>query len=551
MMDEQNKLPDNEQNFSATEDSPLNAFETVTKPTEKRRKSKRLSANTRLLIAITAIVAVLAILVAVLLPLLADNGGDTSSSSDTTAEEEVIPIINRTAENSTQQLVQAITIQNADGEYTIRYNTSDKAFELVGYEDISLGTDVTSLVENVTKLNGYDKINTVESLSDFGLDKPAATVNVTYSNGNVSLLVGDATPDENGYYLTLKDSNEVYMVDYNIVDLFLYRKGQYVYKTLIASPTVKEDDSDGLAVLKEVTLQGGPNNETLTIRRSESSDGIEYSYANFIVTKPYKRLVNDTANAKLTAFNSLVASEAVVIYPTAADKEKYGFNKPYAILDVTLAVQTTEASKTASSTDEETESKTIYYNTIEERIIVGSKDSDNNYYVMLEDSKAIYYVTEAFLSQVAERTYDNTISELLFLKDISEIGKVNFTINGIEYGFTLAHDETKEESDDQLTVTYKGTKLGTQDFRELYTKIMGLARYGKVDRTIDGQPKHTLNLFLNDGSTYLAMDFYEYSSSLYAVKTTEGELFTIKSSDINKLLTQVTNYVNGKGVADI
>lgn len=560
MMQEENKRPDEELSSPAApiedtaEEDALSAFEEVAAP-QKVAKRKRLSANTRVLIAVTAIVAALAILLAVLLPLLSEGTGGSSTSSDAVSvPEEVYPLYDRSTDDTDEQIVQTITIKNPDDEYTFRYNASEELYQLVGYTDISLSASgVEGLIDCATTLNGYDKVKTVEKLADFGLDDPAITVTITYHDGTATtLLIGDETPDMAGYYARLQDSNEVVMINADTVSYFQLKKGQYIERNLLTAPTVKEDDANGTAVLKELTLKGGPGNETLSLRQVATSDGEEYSYSTFIITKPYKRMVSETVSSTLSSFTYLIASEGVVLHPTAADKAEYGFNDPYAVLDVTLAVQTVEEDdESTTESTETTDVEYIYYNAFSTKITVGSKDDNGNYYVMIDENNAIYLVASSSLISVVERTYVNTISELLFLKTITDLKQVSISADGKTYGFDLTHDESKEDSDEQMTVVCDGKTLDTQDFRTLYSRLMGISRYGETDKAPTGQPLHKIVLVENNGSTYLTLEVFEHSASLYTVRTDEGELFTVKVSDISNFMSLIKDYYDGKPIADI
>ncbi len=560
MMQEENKRPDEELTSPAepaeevVEEDALNSFEEIATP-QKAVKKKRMNANTRLLIIVTAIVAVLAILLAVLLPLLSEGTGGSSTSSDTVSTpKEVYPLYDRSKDSTKEQIVQSVRIQNKDDDYTFRYNATDKIYQLVGYTDIDLSASgLEELTGIATTLNGYDKVKVVEKMADFGLDKPAVTVTITYYDNSVTtLLVGNETPDKNGYYARLKDSNEVLMINADTVSYFLLNKGQYVERNLITSPDIKKDDERGTVVLKELTLKGGPAKETLSLRQVGTSDGEEYSYANFLITKPYKRMVDETVGTSLASFTYLMASEGVVLHPTAADKAKYGFNNPYAVLDITLAVQTAKEDTTSSSSDASNAStEFIYYNTSTSKVTIGSKDESGNYYVMVDGINAIYHVASSSLAAVAERSYVNTISRLLFLKNIQTVKQVSFVIDGKTYDFKLAHDESKEDSDEKMTVTCEGKKLDTQDFRTLYSGLMGISRYGETTVKPSGEPLHKIKLYDVDGSLFLSIDVLPHSSSLYTIRTNEGELFTVKTSDLNKYIALVKDYYAGKEIPDL
>ncbi len=552
MMSEENKLPQEDTSPSTTnETDAFGAFEQVDVP-KAATKKKRMRSNTRLLIIVTAIAAALAILLAVLLPLLSEDTGSGDNSSDTTsATQEVYPLYDHSKDNTKEKIVQAVTIKNSNDEYTLRYNKSKTLYELDGYADIIVSESaMEELIGTATTMNGYDKVKTVESLADFGLEKPSITVKISYhDNTTVTLLIGNETPDKNGYYACLQGSHEVVMINTDSVYYFQFEKAQYADPTLIASPTVKSDDDNGTVVLKELTVTGGANKGTLSLRQIVPSDGEDFSYASYLITAPYKRMVNDSVATSLSSFTYLIASKGVVLHPTAADKTKYGFDNPYAKLDITLAVQTKK--ETTQSDDSTTNTEYSYYNTSTANVSVGNTDENGNYYVMVDGNNAIYLTAASSLSAVIDRTYTNTISPLLFLKNIETIKQVSVSADDKIYDFKLTHDASKEDNDEKLTVICDNKQLNTADFRTLYTQLMGIHRYGETTVNPTGQPLHKIVLHENDGSLFLSMEIFGYSASLYTIRTNEGELFTVKISDISNFMTQINNYYNGTHVSTL
>lgn len=542
MMQEENKRPD--------EDDILSAFEQVA-AVQKAVKKKKMSSNTRLLIAVTAIVAVLAVALAVLLPLLAENNGGSSAVSNTSSPEEVIPIYDRSKDDTKEKIVQSIAFVGEADTYTIRYNKADKLYKIDGYEEFLLSASgMDELMKFAAALNGYDRVDEVKTLSDFGLNNPFTTVTVTYHDGTENtLLIGKTTPDEKGYYVSLKGTKDVYMLDAGTTSYFLLKKGQYLERTLIAAPTVKKDDKEGGAVLKELHLSGGPNDETIALRRANAADGVEYSYSTYITVKPFTRMVSQDVTEALKMFTNLVAGEGVVLRPTAADKKKYGFDKPYAQATVTLAVETVKTEEgNSSATNQASDNELIYYNAVTHNITVGSKNQDGHYYVMIDDVDVIYLVSAESMSMIIERTYDNTISDLMFLKNIAEVGKIQVTIDSKAHEVKFTHHQVaddEEDKDKELTVTYGNKTLKTAPMRQLYSQLMSLSRYGKADTKPTEKPAYGMKLYQNNGTMFLSLDFYATSSSLYTVQTNEGELFTSKASEVSDFFSAFDTYLKG------
>ena len=74
----------------------------------------------------------------------------------------------------------------------------------------------------------------VDDLSLFGLDNPQIVARVGLTSGQVmEILLGDKTPDEQGYYVQFRGRDHVYTVDYTWGDEFI----RYVTETPLATPT--------------------------------------------------------------------------------------------------------------------------------------------------------------------------------------------------------------------------------------------------------------------------------------------------------------------------
>jgi hypothetical protein len=62
---------------------------------------------------------------------------------------------------------------------------------------------------------------TSEQLEVFGLDDPNMRIDLTLKNGRTfRIVLGDSTPDRQGYYIKRTDSEDVYTVDYTWYHVF-------------------------------------------------------------------------------------------------------------------------------------------------------------------------------------------------------------------------------------------------------------------------------------------------------------------------------------------
>lgn len=537
----------NNQPETPEEDNPLSSFEQVNDTSEQKKAGKLESfLVTGKGIAMT-LISTLVLVGAIILLLIWNpfaTQEETPEQPDTPSTEETttITVLDKSKEN--EVVIQRVDITNKDDNFTILYNKNEKVFYLDGYTDILLSTDMTDLLQEYTaKLVAVDTVSKVTELKDFGLDKPTATIAITYTDGSkATMYVGNVTPTEDGYYVRTDKDDKVYIFETEAVLPFTYRHTAFADITLISSPSVKSDDENGSAVLKEISYKGKNYDQPLVMRRSYLADGDEMALFSYIIEKPYVRGTSDETSGILSAFKSLYAEQALILHPTAKEKTSLGFDDPLAVITATMAVETTSEAE-----EEGQEAESLYYNSITSTITIGSMDKDS-YVVMVNGIDAIFLVSHSTFSDIADRTYKNSVNKLLFLKNITDIGRVSVTIDGKTSDFVLSHYPNKEDNDAKLKVTVNDKVYDSADFRELYQILMSMERYGDTDAVPKDEAVMTLKVYLNDGTLYMGARYSSLDGNLCYVETTEGEVFTTRWSIVSHFVEQVQNYLNGEKV---
>ena len=535
------------------EDNPFSAFEEVQKPKEGPSHKKglfTLAASAWIGVWITAIAAV--VLGGVVLwlthtPSPTTDGTDgTTSTTIPTVEDAGITLLDKTNKNAVA--ITHVDVANDGGSYTLIFNTTEKKLQIKGYEDILVAKDIeNTLIAYTTVITARNKIENAAELSAYGLDKPQAKATITYVDGTSSTItVGSSTPSKEGYYCLISGDNNVYIFNSDNVRLFMAQPVAYANTILLTTPMVKEDDANGSALLKEISYSGKNHPTPLHIRRSNYTDSEEMTLFSYIIDKPYLRGTSDSVIGQLTAFKSLQATQALYLHPTAEQKKKLGFDDPLVVMNLTMAVETSEDDAPVD-TSAGAEKKT-YYNSYSATVTVGSMDSNSNYIVMVDGIDAIFLVENSALSAIADRTYTNSVNQLLFLKNIGQLGRISITIDGVRHDFMLTHYPEKENRDEKMVVTCNGKTYPTSDFRELYQQLMGLERYGTPSSEYNKNATLKVDIYTTDGTHYLGATYYPLSGTLCAVETTEGEIFTTRWHYVTHFVDQVKNYLNGQPV---
>lgn len=524
----------------------------------KPRRIRRRTLNLILTSVGTVLIAII-LLVVMLLDKQAPTTGDGGTTSpDATVETPKITLLNKAGDKETKGTpMKQIDIENKDGNYTIRYDETTKLYHIVGYEDIFLNTEMLlTLRTHAETIEAIEQIEDVSNLAAFGLDKPQATATITYTDDSTArLFLGNTTPSETGYYGQLEGTEGVYIFESDAVSLFRFRSTAFVHTALSAPPSVKSDDKNGKALLKEVTFSGTAHPIPLVMRRSYYNDSEELTYFSYIISAPYLRCTTDAVSNALSQVQAIIAEQALILHPTAAEKEKMGFNKPLIDLKFTMAVETEEENQgnpntptTESPAVDKNDTPKIYYNSIDYHITIGSLDENGNYIAMVEGTDVIFLVSKEAYGFFFDRTYQNSVNEFLFFKSIEDLSRVSIQLNNASCSFDLAHYPEKEEPDDKMKVTMDNKVYSTEDFRELYQLLMGLKRYGVPEKEPTSEVPLEIALYDSEGKLYLGAKYYNTSGSLCTVETSEGELFTTRWSDVAFFIQQVDNYLNGRDV---
>ena len=511
-----------------------------------------MSKQIRTLIIASIAIVVLGALLAVLLLLPQNN--ESSTSSVAVESDTKISLMDKSSDSSgTVAPIKKIVVKTPDEEFTISPNSEDEMV-VEKFKDLPINsTTIDSLVSSLTTITATEKVNDApESEGVFGFDTPLATVSVTYRDGTeYSFEIGNETPLKDGYYFRETGKTAIYIVESTLATAVLQKSTDFIGTAMYSAPTVDKNDSEGKAVLRNMKLSGTVRaSSPFAFRMATEDDSTEFSYANYVITSPYLRGTNSTAMETLTAnLTSLTADSAVVASPTAADLTKYGFDTPYSVAKLTVAVSTSKTVASSDATSSGT-TETSYYNVREHTITLGNKDTDGNYYAMADDIKVIYLVAPDSVLW-AKTQYDDIADPLLFMKDITKVSSVTVNIGGTETLFNLQHFPDKEEKDDMLTVTAGGTKYDTSNFRTLYQVLMSVARNSASTAAPTGTPAVVITIKPTDTSaTTIVAKFYSYSASLYTCQIQTGETYMVKAASIDEVETQLANYLAGKTVVN-
>ena len=207
-----------------------------------------------------------------------------------------------------------------------------------------------TMAEAVGNITAERELSDGDELADYGLDEPVYTVGYTDADGNVTdVYFGNMTGDN--YYVTVGDEGKVYTVASTVLDSF-----NYTLDDIAQLDTYPSIGSGNL--MKEVITRDG---ETTTYD-SEDEDQEE-----------------DIA-AVAGGLGAVTLSEAADYSVEDADLAGFGLDE-----DSRITVEATYTN------DDEEEVLTLY---------IGDEDGDGNRYVMMNDSRIVYLISEEICGNI-------------------------------------------------------------------------------------------------------------------------------------------------------
>lgn len=223
------------------------------------------------------------------------------------------------------------------------YYTPDRDFPLQqSYPEDMAGA--AGSIEADRELEGGD------SLADYGLDEPTYTIEYTdVEGGTVQIKFGDMAGDD--YYVTVGDTGTVYTVPGTVIESFNY---------------ALED----LAVLDTWPSIGSGN----LVREVITSDGVTTTYDS-----ENEDQTEDIA-AVAGGLGAVTLSEAADYSVEDEDLPGYGLDDASrTVVEVTYTL------------DEEEQTMMLY---------IGAEDGEGNRYVMINDSRIVYLISEEICNNI-------------------------------------------------------------------------------------------------------------------------------------------------------
>lgn len=228
--------------------------------------------------------------------------------------------------------VKTVIVMNDSGGYQASADDSG----LLVIQDLSGlpvdSTELSDLKKYAACIRSQDEIKGgADRLADFGLDQPAATVQITYTDGtSAEMSIGAEVPSAvTASRYVLWDGTVRVMYELH-VSPFLEGESSFLSRQI--TPVYDSEDPNYRVTYLSVT--GAGRDKPLTIEQTGTSDyGQGMKLNNYEITSPVEGTFDLSKEDYLTSFFGISAKSVAAIHPSDADWEKYGLSEPYASVD--------------------------------------------------------------------------------------------------------------------------------------------------------------------------------------------------------------------------
>lgn len=418
-----------------------------------------------------------------------------------------------------------IKVNNQSGSYTIISNTPTRKengkettektiYKIKEYPDMKIKDgSVDAVATAVSNLSFSTVVSVNANLSDFGLDKPRATVTSAFKDKSLSkITVGNDAPQDAGTYILFGSEKTVYLIDKETASNFLYSVLDF------ASLEISKSGDSNSSTCQRLTLSGSKFPDEISLSQNKDKE-IDASYN---IISPLKSFANEEESTSISgALRGLTATKAVCINPDENDISKYGLSSPYVKANALFS------------------DITYTYLT--------SKPKKDNVYIMLDNGNMIY---EIALSSVPWAETDLTKLKGKYVLPVNKeyISNISCKISSGTYSVDVS---TTEKDDEKITVaSFQGNKLNSESFNVFMQNFNLMEIVGEPSET-DSSPTTVITVKYNTERDDDVIKIYNTGATKIPVTLNDEPVGSIYKSYITTFDKNIVNLVNGNTILNI
>jgi len=344
-------------------------------------------------------------------------------------------------------------------------------------------------------------IDDVEDLSQYGLDDPICTIQITAGDQDYSILLGDYSTMDSERYVSIGDGR-VYLVKNDPLDYF----------DAVLSDMIDHDETPYFDQVTNIRFSG---KEEYQIVYEEESESTYCSDDIYFVERDNGSQPLDTSlvDSYLQTISGLDLTSYVTYNASEEELQACGLDDPTLSIHIEY-VSTNEETETASNSfdlhigyDAEGE-KLEVQPTSEESETSDSETDDKDKtvaFMRVGESPIIYKVTGEDCSTLLDVSYNSFRHKQVFPASFDVINQIDISLEGVE------HTLSSEEKDGERIWKYQETEVDTSQLRSALTN---LEADSFTEKEADQKEEISLTLHLdNENFPTVQIDLYRYDGT--------------------------------------
>ena len=361
--------------------------------------------------------------------------------------------------------------------------------------DEAFPVDEDKIDELLGVFEAFSAAFTIEDVSDYsqyGLDDPVCTINLSTGDTDYEIQLGDFSAMDSQRYVSLGDGN-VYLAAADPLDYF----------DATLRDMIDNDEAPSFDTVQEIRFEG---DQTYQIVYQEYSEDSSYTYCSddvYFVQQEDNMLPLDTSRVEsyLDAMSSLDLTDYVSYNVSEEELAEYGLDAPE--LSVTVTYVPDDSEGTAEFTlhisrdpDEQAAEDAEAEDTDDE------STEEITAYARVGESQIVYQITGDSYESLMEAGYDDLRHYEVLTADFADVTGLDITLEGESYTITA------EGSGDDKTFYYGEEELDIADLQSAL-EDMGAASFTDEEPSQKEEISLTVHLD-NEAHPTVQIDLYRY-----------------------------------------
>lgn len=467
--------------------------------------------------------------------------GETEDEEDSSAE--VVNVVNIDKEK-----IAAVHIQPEVGE-EISLSKEGEDWKLEELPEAPVDAEaVEAMFAGLSPVTSSKELEAGESgLSEYGLDKPQMTVQLTTSDGEqYEFKFGGSVPVKGGNYGLFSSSDKVY----TFTDTF-FSAFQVERNSLIVKEEVADINADYLTY---ISVKNGKE-DTFEAKIVSDDEKVD-AYTNWIISKPYKKpLAGSCTNDwnTLQGFFTSVSFQELAEY-NCHDFSKYGLDQPAASAEVKyfelkdgyeLPEATAEPASSSQANKNTNKTSLVpekYRDNKSYTLYIGDKTDEGDYYVRLKGSDHVYTMSSESVESITGVDAYTYMDHSVYSTLATDIKGYEVTLGESGKKITVTHSTEKGDDDKEKNVwTLNGKAVSDENeeaFLTPYSKAFLLEFTSSAKASVKPESKKpVLTAVYHEEGRDVTVTYYPYDgTNFYRVDKNGMDYFLVDKLAVDDVI---------------